>query len=77
MTSKQSPLPVFGGIGNREIIGFASSVAQATSLIKRHIDIAKGFTLAVWRRDAFIQELLEVPDGYVFSVSYKFGPSSA
>jgi hypothetical protein len=72
-TSKEVKLPIFGGTGNREIMGFASSVNEASKLIRRLIDVPKGFSLHVWQRETWLREVLEVPDGFVFSVSYKFG----
>jgi hypothetical protein len=72
-TSKKINLPIFGGTGNREIVGFASSVDEASRLIRRLIDVPRGFSLHVWKREEWLREILEVPDGFVFSVSYKFG----
>ena len=64
-------LPIFGGISNREVLGYAASKRRAETVIKRTITIPKGFSLEVWRRDPRIREILEVPDGFVFSVSYR------
>ena len=64
-------LPIFGGACNREVIGYAASQRRAESVVKRTIDIPKGFTLKVWRRDPRIREILEAPDGFVYSVSYR------
>lgn len=77
MASEDVSLPVFGGVGNREVIGLACSVRQAIRLIKKTIHVPVGFELAVWRRDDFIAELLDVPVGYVFSVSYHYRHSTA
>ena len=75
MSTKATPapkLPVFGGTGNRELMGFASSVRGASKLIRSLIHIQEGFSLTVWKRTESICEILEVPAGFVFSVSYKY-----
>ena len=64
-------LPIFGGISNREVIGYAASQRRAEAVVRRTIDVPKGFSLAVWRRDPRICEILEAPDGFVYSVSYR------
>lgn len=57
---------------NRELIGYASSVASAVRLLKKTLTIHPMFELTVWERPAHIQEILGLPAGYVYSVSYTY-----
>ena len=58
-------IPIFD---NREVIGHASTVKGAISVIKKMITIPRGFHLYVWRRSALMQEILDLPDGFVYSI---------
>lgn len=60
-------LPIFN---NRELVGYASSIAGAKRVIAKTLDVSPVFTISVWRRSETMQDILQLPDGYVYSVSY-------
>lgn len=62
-------LPIFN---NRAIVGYASSESQAIKILQRTITVSEGLNLKVWRRSADMQSILQLPDGYVYSVHYKY-----
>lgn len=53
---------------NREIVGYARNVAHAKRVLLKTIRITTGFTLQVWERPAHICDILQLPQGYVFSI---------
>ena len=59
-------LPIYD---NRTIVGHARSIAHAKKVLARMITIPQGFTLLVWQRSDHICEILELPQGYVFSIA--------
>ena len=60
-------LPIFN---NRELIGYACSIVGAKRVITKAMDITRPFSVSVWRRSETMQDILQLPDGYVYSVSY-------
>jgi hypothetical protein len=54
---------------HREIIGYARTTKQAERIIKRTMQITKGFKVRVWDRNT---ELTGLPAGFVFDVSYQY-----
>ena len=60
-------LPIFD---NRTQIGTASSEKQAERFLRRVLDIHPMFEIKVWRRSNLIGDLLQLPDGYVYSIGY-------
>ena len=68
-------LPIFDSGNGRTIIGHASGIRSATIQIRRLITIHAGFTLNVWQRskaDIDMTDLFEMPDGFCYSVSYRY-----
>ena len=68
-------LPIFDSGNGRSIIGRASGIRSATIQIRRLITIPEGFTLNVWQRskaDIDMTCLFEMPDGFCYSVSYRY-----
>jgi len=59
-------------LDNREVIGHATSLEQARRILSKRIDITAGFRLYVWLRSDSICEILDLPKGYVFSVTKYF-----
>jgi hypothetical protein len=66
---KTTQLPIWN---NRELVGYASSVAGAERLLKRMLTIHPMFELSVWRRPEHLQEILGLPDGFVYAISYTY-----
>ena len=62
-------LPIWN---NRELVGYASSIAAAKKLLKSRLSIPKRFSLFVCERPDYMQEILELPAGYVYSISYSY-----
>jgi len=60
-------LPVFA---YREVIGHASNKAQAMRVIRNCQSISPKATLHCALRTPVMQEILHLPAGYVFSVSF-------
>jgi len=63
-------LPIFSSSDGRTVIGKAAGIRSATVAIRRLIDVPHGFTLHVWERSQYMQEILDLPRGFVYSVSY-------
>ena len=62
-------LPIWN---NRECLGHASSIDGARRVIlSSHSYPNNAFTLAVWERSKHIQEILDLPAGYVYAWKYK------
>jgi len=57
---------------NRELVGHASSVASAKRLLKKTLTIHPMFELSVWERSPAMQEILGLPAGYVYAISYTY-----
>ncbi len=63
--------PIFD---NRQVIGTASSVEGARRVIlSMHSIQNNAFTLQVWERPKHIQDMLDLPAGYVYAWSYNGG----
>jgi hypothetical protein len=62
-------LPIFSQSNGRTIIGYAATEHSARAQIKKLEHIQQGFSLSVWRRSKNMQEILQMPDGYVYSIS--------
>jgi len=61
-------LPVWN---NRELVGHASSINAARRLILSQQSIPNAvMSLAVWERPKHIQDLLDLPAGYVYAWHY-------
>lgn len=61
-------LPIFDSRDGRTVIGYASGVRSAGVQIRRLVNIPAGFYLYVWQRDRDMQEMLDVPAGFVYSI---------
>ena len=55
---------------NRELIGFASSPAQAVKQVKKQLSVPACMTITAWMRSDDMCQILGLPKGYVYSVSY-------
>lgn len=62
-------LPIWN---NRELVGYASSVKSAERILRKMLTIHPMMTLTVWRRPEHLQEMLGLPDGYVYAISYTY-----
>jgi hypothetical protein len=67
MKTKQIPI-----YDNRAIVGYASSIKGAEKVLRSALTIHPKMSLSVWRRPQHLQEILELPDGFVYSVSYTY-----
>ena len=54
----------------REMIGVASNAKQAEKLIRRCVDVPKGSKLEVWMRKEHVADILGLPVGWVYSISF-------
>ena len=63
-------LPVMNG---REVLGYATGERSASILIRKRLTVHPQGRLYVWRRQAHVAEILDLPDAYVFAIAY--GPS--
>ena len=63
-----SKLPIWDG---RVQIGEASSMEGARRAILKLISVPDGFHPKVWERSPVMQEILDLPPGYVFAISNK------
>ena len=61
-------LPIFSDRDGRTIIGFAEGERSAGIAIRKLLTIPSGFNLRVWRRRDDMQDLLDLPDGFVYSI---------
>jgi hypothetical protein len=66
-------LPIFSDSDGRTIIGYADGERSAGIAIRRLLSIPVGFNLRVWRRGSNMQDLLGLPDGFVYSIYKSFG----
>jgi hypothetical protein len=60
-------IPIFD---NRTQIGTASSEKHAERFLRRTLDIHPMFQIKVWRRSNLIGDILQLPDGYVYSIGF-------
>ena len=58
--------PIFD---NRTVIGQAKTVSAAKRVLASLVSVPRGFHLHVWLRSDVMCEILEQPQGFVFSVS--------
>jgi hypothetical protein len=65
-------LPIFNNTNGRDIIGYASGLRSATVAIRRLITVPNGSTLYVWRRPIYMQDLLELPGGFCYSICHRY-----
>jgi len=63
-------LPIFDSSNGRTIIGYATGERSAVLAIRRMVNVPKNHRLAVWRRNRDMQDILDLPDGYVYSIYY-------
>lgn len=66
---KTQKLPIWN---NRELVGHASSVKSAERILRKILAIHPIMSLSVWRRPEHLQEMLGLPDGFVYAVSYTY-----
>lgn len=66
---KNQSLPIWN---NRELVGHASTVKGAEKLLRSVLTVHPKMSLTVWRRPEHLQEILGLPDGFVYSVSYTY-----
>lgn len=60
-------------VNNRTVIGYANTKTQALRVIKKaYQQTDKRMNLEVWRRSPTMREILDLPDAWVFSWSYKY-----
>lgn len=62
-------LPIWN---NRELVGYASSVKSAERMLRKNLTIHPLMSLSVWRRPEYMQEILGLPDGFVYAISYTY-----
>lgn len=62
-------LPIFN---NREIVGFATSIAGAQRHLRKILSINPRATLHVWRRTDIYREINDAPDGFVYAIAYHY-----
>lgn len=61
-------LPIFN---NRQIIGYAKNEKQAEKIVRKLLSpIPRGFLLTVWKRPKHLQEILGMPEGFIYSIAY-------
>jgi hypothetical protein len=63
-------LPVFSSSDGRTVIGYAEGIRSATLVIRRTITIDPAATLYVWKRTDIMQDCLDLPEGYCYSLAY-------
>ena len=68
-------LPIFSDSDGRTIIGYANGERSAGIAIRRLLNIPQGFNLRVWRRRDDMKDLLNLPDGFVYSIYKSYGKS--
>jgi len=68
-------LPIFSDSDGRTIIGYAQGERSAGIAIRKLLSIPIGFNLRVWRRKDNMQDLLNLPDGFVYSIYKSYGKS--
>lgn len=61
--------PIFSNSDGRTVIGHAQGVRSATVALRRILTIHKGFNLYVWKRPKMMQDILNLPDGFCYSIS--------
>lgn len=61
-------LPIFDSRDGRTIIGYAEGVRSAGVAIRKLVNIPAGWTLYVWKRSDTMQDCLDLPMGYVYSI---------
>lgn len=66
---KTKKLPIWN---NRELVGHASSVKSAERILRKLLTIHPMMSLSVWRRSEDMQEMLGLPDGFVYAISYTY-----
>ena len=64
---KTQLIPIFD---NRTQIGAASTAKQAEKFLRCTLDIHPMFEIKVWRRPNLIGDILQLPDGFVYSIGY-------
>ena len=57
---------------NRELVGYASTAKQAVSIVKKSLNVHNDMTVSSWLRSDDMCELLNLPKGFVYSVSYSY-----
>lgn len=65
-------LPIFSNSNGRDVIGQAKTVKHAERTLRKQLNVSPQMKLEVWRRSPFMQELLELPDGFCYSISYSY-----
>ncbi len=57
---------------HRELVGHASTAKQAVSIIKKSLNVHSSMAVSAWLRSDDMCELLNLPKGFVYSVSYSY-----
>lgn len=65
----KNKLPIWN---NRELVGYASGVKSAERMLRKLLTIHPLMSLSVWRRPEHLQDILGLPDGFVYSISYSW-----
>lgn len=65
-------LPIFNNSNGRDVIGHAKTIKQADLTLRKKFNVSQQMKLEVWRRSPFMQDLLELPDGFCYSISYSY-----
>jgi hypothetical protein len=64
-------LPIFN---HRECVGEAATPKQAERVLRKVLTIHPRMKLHVWRRLPVVQEAFDLPDGFVYAISYGGAP---
>jgi hypothetical protein len=57
---------------NRTVIGYANNIASAVRFIRKTVNVHPLFRVNVWRRTDAMQDILNLPDGFVYSIEYHY-----
>jgi hypothetical protein len=61
------PIPIYD---NRTVIGYATNISSAIRFIRKTINVHPQFRVNVWRRTGAMQDILNLPDGFVYCIEY-------
>ena len=57
---------------HRELVGYASTAKQAAKTIRKLISVHASMTVNVWLRNDDMCDLLGMPKGFTYSISYSY-----